>query len=160
MTQIDVAAARSTADREMVISRLIAAPRELVWRAFTQPEHLVHWWGPKGFTNTFLEADIREGGHWRYIMHGPDGTDYPNLVTFKEVVEPEKLAYLHGTGEENDPHQFESVITLQEEDGKTRVTLRSIMATPEALAAARSYGAEALGMETLDKWADYVSTLS
>lgn len=78
-----------TADREIVISRLIHAPRELVFKVWTDPKHVAHWWGPNGFTNTIHEMDVRPGGVWRFIMHGPDGVDYPNKIVYKEVVKPQ-----------------------------------------------------------------------
>ncbi len=77
-----------TADREIVITRLIAAPPELVFEAWTDPEHLAAWWGPDGFTTTTTALDMRPGGVWRFVMHGPDGRDYENRITFEEIVRP------------------------------------------------------------------------
>jgi uncharacterized protein YndB with AHSA1/START domain len=79
MTGGDRPAGRSP-DREIVTTRAIAAPPELVFKAWCDPAHLVHWWGPKGFTNTFHEFDPRPGGAWRFVMHGPDGASDPNPV--------------------------------------------------------------------------------
>jgi hypothetical protein len=76
------------------------APRELVWKAWTDPKHLINWFGPKGFTNTFHEIDIKPGGVWKFTMHGPDGTDYPNLVVFDKIVRPEYITYTHGSFDE------------------------------------------------------------
>src|SRR5450631_188479 len=98
--------AADTSDREIVITRVFDAPRELVFKAWTDPKHLVHWWGPNGFTNTFHEVDIRPGGVWRFTMHGPDGVDYPNRIVFEEIVKPERIVYAHSGGEENDLAQF------------------------------------------------------
>ncbi len=67
-------------DREIVLTRRIKAPRELVWEAYTKPEHVMQWYGPNGFTLTIHEMDVRVGGVWRFMMHGPDGTDYPNPI--------------------------------------------------------------------------------
>jgi uncharacterized protein YndB with AHSA1/START domain len=72
----------SLADRSIVVSRVVNAPRELVWQAMTEPAHIVHWWGPRGFTTTIGEMDVRLGGAWRHIMRGPDGTEYPNSCIF------------------------------------------------------------------------------
>ncbi len=83
------------ADREIVSTRVFAAPRELVFRAWTEPEHLARWWGPKDFTNTFHEFDPRPGGAWRFVMHGPDGANYPNESVFVEVVRPERIVLDH-----------------------------------------------------------------
>src|ERR1044072_4524095 len=82
-----------TANRELKITRLVNAPRELVWKLWTEPEHIKHWWGPKGVTNTISKMDV--GGEWEFVMHGPDGTDYPNKHTYIEVVKPEKLVMTH-----------------------------------------------------------------
>ena len=74
----------AAAEREISITRLFDAPRELVFEAWTDPEQVVQWWGPHGFTTTIHEMDVRPGGVWRFIMHGPDGTDYDNRVVFEE----------------------------------------------------------------------------
>jgi uncharacterized protein YndB with AHSA1/START domain len=83
------------ADREMVITRVINAPRALVFKAWTKPAHIGNWWGPRGFTTTTHSMDVRPGGEWRFVMHGPDGTDYQNRIVDLEVVEPERLVYDH-----------------------------------------------------------------
>jgi uncharacterized protein YndB with AHSA1/START domain len=111
----------STVDRELATSRVIDAPRERVFRAFSDPTHLAQWWGPKGFTNTFHEFDLRPGGTWRFVMHGPDGGNYPNESVFQEVVEPERVVFQHVSA----PH-FEMTITFAEEAGKTRVGWRQL----------------------------------
>jgi uncharacterized protein YndB with AHSA1/START domain len=92
-----------TSDREMVISRIFDAPRELVWQAFIDPKRLVKWWGPRGFTTTIEEMNVRPGGIWKLVMHGPDGANYPNKSIFTEVVEYERIVYTHGGGKEGDP---------------------------------------------------------
>ena len=81
-------AAGSTADREIVVTRLIDAPRELVFEAWTDPKHVDKWWGPRGFTSTTSEMDVRPGGIWRLVMHGPDGRDYPNHIVFEKSSNP------------------------------------------------------------------------
>ena len=83
------------ADREIVSTRLFEFPRELVFRAWTEPEHLARWWGLKGFTNTFHEFDIRPGGLWRFTMHGPTGTDFHNESVFREIAKPERIIFDH-----------------------------------------------------------------
>src|SRR5258706_2724536 len=72
------------------------APRELVWKVWTEPEHIGMWWGPDGFTTTTHKMEVKAGGVWRFVMHGPDGRDYQNKITFIEVVKPERLVYKHG----------------------------------------------------------------
>src|SRR5271167_1774957 len=83
----------SAADREILITRDFDAPRELVWQAMTDPAQVVKWWGPRGFTTTIEEMDVRPGGTWRHVMHGPDGADYPNRCVFKEVARPRRIVF-------------------------------------------------------------------
>lgn len=115
----------SAADREFVHSRLIDAPRERVFRAFSEPAHLAKWWGPNGFTNTFHTFELRPGGHWRFIMHGPDGTDYPNESVFREVVVPERVVFEHLS----EGHHFVMTITFSAQAGKTLVGWRQVFDT-------------------------------
>ncbi len=114
-------------DREIVISRVIDAPRELVWAAWTDRQQVKHWWGPRGFTTTTHEMDVWPGGVWRYTMHGPDGTDYPNKILYREVSKPERLVYDH-SGDDNpsDTTHFQSTVTFEPRGGKTLVTMRSV----------------------------------
>ena len=107
---------------EIVNSRLLAAPRELVFEAFSNPKHLVHWWGPKGFTNTFREFDLRPGGAWRFVMHGPDGTNYPIEQVFLEVVRPERIVLQHL----EQMHRFQMTMTFEERSGKTMLVWRML----------------------------------
>src|ERR1700733_12350519 len=123
------AAHPAAAAREIVITRLFDAPRELVWQAMTDPEHLVHWWGPRGFTTTIQEMDVRPGGIWQHVMHGPDGTDYPTRSVFKELVKPDRLGFVHGGGKKGGPDgRFEATWTFAALDNgdKTRVTIRMV----------------------------------
>jgi uncharacterized protein YndB with AHSA1/START domain len=93
--------ADDTADRAMVITRTVDAPGELVWEAWTQPHHIARWWGPDGFRTTIHEMHVEVGGVWRFIMHGPDGTDYPNRIVYREIVKPERLVYDHAEDKPN-----------------------------------------------------------
>src|SRR5262245_47165811 len=79
------------AGKEIVITREFDAPRELVWKAWTEPARIAQWWGPRGFTTTVTAMDLRVGGRWRYVMHGPDGAQYPVCGVFREVVPPERI---------------------------------------------------------------------
>jgi uncharacterized protein YndB with AHSA1/START domain len=85
--------ATNTADREIVSTRVSDAPRELIWRAWTDPQHLTHWWRPKGFTSTFQDFDMRPGGTWRFVLHRPDGKDYKNEIVYQEIVRPERIVF-------------------------------------------------------------------
>lgn len=80
----------SRADREIIATRVFKTPRLLVFKAWTDPDHLIHWWGPKGFTSTFHEFDLRPGGVWRLVMHGPNGADFQNESIFVEIVKPDE----------------------------------------------------------------------
>ncbi len=143
-------------DREIVISRLIAAPRERVWKAFTTAEALAHWWGPTGFTITTRSFDFRVGGDWVFIMHGPDGHDYPNWIRFTRIDEPSRMDHDHGG--DSDRVIFRAVITLDELEGKTRVTLHSTFETMEHRdLVVKEYGAIEGGQQTLSRLDEHVS---
>ena len=103
----------SSDPRSIIGMREFDAPRDLVFSAFTDPKHLAQWWGPNGFTTTTSSFDMRPGGVWRFVMHGPDGRDYQNRITFEEVVPPERLVYRHGGGEDVEPVQFRQTIILR-----------------------------------------------
>ena len=121
----------TTAEREVVTSRLVRAPRALVWKVFTDPNHLSHWWGPNGFWSSTREYDFRVGGKWLFTMHGPDGTDYLNKVVFDDIDEPNYVFYKHmGEGDTADVF-FEAMISFEARGDKTNVTLRSIFATAQ-----------------------------
>jgi uncharacterized protein YndB with AHSA1/START domain len=129
----------SVIECEIVTTRLIPAPRELVFEAFHNPQHLAQWWGPAGFTNTFSEFDFRPGGHWRFVMHGPDGSDYPNHSVFDEVSAPERIVFRHLDEE----HHFQMTILLAEESGGTRLTWRMLHPTAEKCALVRPFVTQA-----------------
>src|SRR5215470_3223994 len=112
----------ATADREIVISRVIAAPRELVFGAFTDVRHLSRWWGPHGFTTTTRAFEFRVGGEWNFVMHGPDGTDYYEWISWTEIAPPERIALLHGESR-GDPNAFESVLTFAPDGAATRIEM-------------------------------------
>jgi uncharacterized protein YndB with AHSA1/START domain len=105
------------ADREIVSKRVLNYPRERVFEAFRNPNRLMQWWGPQGFTNTFHEFDLRPGGHWRFVMHGPDGGHFENESIFVEVDAPERIVFDHVSS-----HPFRMTQTYEDLDGKTRVT--------------------------------------
>jgi uncharacterized protein YndB with AHSA1/START domain len=126
-----------TSDREIVQTRLFDAPRDLVWQMFTDPQHIIHWWGPNGFTNTIHEMDVKPGGVWRYTMHGPDGTDYKNKAVYTRIEKPRIIAYEHVSGP-----RFFATISLDDEAGKTRLNFRMVFQTTgERDQTAREFGA-------------------
>lgn len=149
--------AATEAHRELILTRVFEAPRELVFQMWTDPHHVAHWWGPRGFTNTIHEMTVRPGGIWRFTMHGPDGTDYPNQIIFDEVVRPERLVYTHGSGEPGDPHQFQVTVTFAEQGNKTHLTMRMLFATPAAREQVVAAGAIEGGNQTMDRLADYLA---
>jgi uncharacterized protein YndB with AHSA1/START domain len=136
-------AAHTTADREIVISRVIGAPRELVFEAFTRVGHLSRWWGPEGF-----------------VMHGPDGTDYQEWITWREIVPPERIALLHGESRD-DPNAFESVLTFEPAGEQTRIVMRTVFPTKELRdEAVEKYHAIEGGEQTLRNLAAYVAEVA
>ncbi len=132
-------------DREIRGTRVFDAPRELVWKAWTEPEH------------------IGEGGVWRFVMHGPDGRDYQNKITFIEVVKPERLVYKHGgSGDKEDrdlePVNFHVTVTFAEEGGKTRLDMRSVFPSAKARDyVVKNYGAVEGMHQTLARLKEYLT---
>ena len=155
----DAAARAATADREIVISRVINAPRELVFEAFTEVRHLSRWWGPSGFTTTTRAFEFRVGGEWVFVMHGPDGTDYQEWIVWTELVAPERIALLHGESR-GDPNAFESVITFASDGAATRIEMRTLFPTKELRdQAVEKYHAIEGGQQTLANLNAYVAEL-
>ena len=142
-----------TSGREIVITRLFDAPREMVWAAWTDPKQVVQWWGPRGFTTTIQEMDVRPGGVWRLVMRGPDGAEYPNKSVFTEVVKPERIVFSHGGGRKGDPGaQFESTWTFEAQGNQTKLTLRMLFVSAEARdLVVKTYNAIEGGNQTLDR---------
>jgi uncharacterized protein YndB with AHSA1/START domain len=149
----------STAEREIVISRLFDAPRKMVWEAWTDPKQVALWWGPNGFSTTIEQMDVRLGGVWKQVLHGPDGTDYPNESVFLEVVQYERLVYTMSGGRKGAPVvQMEKIATLEEEAGGTRVTMHVVFPSADARDQnVRDYGSIEDGKQTLQRLADYLS---
>ena len=154
------APARSaTADREIVISRIIGAPRELVFEAFTEVRHLSRWWGPRGFTTTTRAFEFRVGGEWDFVMHGPDGTDYQEWISWTEIAPPGRIALLHGESP-GDPNAFESVLTFAPDGAATRIEMRTLFPTKELRdEAVEKYHAIEGGQQTLSGLAAYVAEI-
>lgn len=125
---------------EIHSSRLIDAPIGMVFQAFSDPRGLAIWWGPNGFTTTTRTLDFRVGGVWDYTMHGPDGTDYPNYVSYTEIVAPKLIRYNHGTNAHH-PDMFKAAIHLEAEGGRTRVRLQLTVKDAEQREAMIAFGA-------------------
>jgi uncharacterized protein YndB with AHSA1/START domain len=149
----------AAADREIVISRVVDAPRELVFEAFTEVRHLSRWWGPDGFTTTTRAFEFRVGGEWVFVMHGPDGTDYQEWISWTDIAPPERIALLHGESR-NDPNAFESVLTFAPYRAATRIEMRTVFPTKELRdEAVAKYQAIEGGRQTLSNLASYVTTI-
>src|SRR5690242_14358258 len=146
-------------DREIVMSRVISAPRDLVFEAFTLVRHLSRWWGPTGFTTSTRSFEFRVGGVWDFVMHGPDGTDYQEWITWREIVPPERIALLHGESRD-DPNAFESVLTFEPAGEQTRIVMRAVFPTKELREeAVEKYHAIEGGEQHLRSLAGYVAGL-
>jgi uncharacterized protein YndB with AHSA1/START domain len=113
---------------EIVISRLLTAPRKLVWQAWTNPAHAENWWGPAGFSTTTHSHSLTPGGSWKYTMHGPDGRNYPNHIIFEDILEPSRLVYRHAGTVDSEPVNFRTHVTFDPagpNDSHTLLTMRS-----------------------------------
>ncbi len=149
--------ANPTADREIVVIRVLDAPRDLVFAAWTEREQVEKWWGTGGVTTH--EWNAKPGGLWRYSQPGPDGVQYPFKVKFIEIDKPARLVYDYGTDAENAPEPVRTNVTFEEENGKTKVTLQLVFATAAAHAEAAKYGAVGGAKAALDNLAIYVEKL-
>ena len=150
----------TTADREIVISRVIDAPRELVFEAFTEVRHLSQWWGPDGFSTTTQSYEFRVGGEWDFVMHGPDGTDYSEWISWTEIAPPDRIGLVHGESR-GDPNAFESVLTFTSDGDATRIEMRTVFPTKEVHdEAVEKYHAIEGGQQTLGNLAAYVTELA
>ena len=162
MARTDLAASTSldleSDPRSIIGVREFDAPRDLVFAAWTDPKHLAQWWGPNGFTTTTMSFDLRPGGVWRFVMHGPDGRDYQNRITFDEIVRPERIVYRHGGGEDVEPVQFRQTVIFEDLGGTTRMTWRGdFPSAAERDRVNREYGAAAGLMQTMERLGAYVS---
>lgn len=155
----DALAQPATAEREIVVSRLIDAPRELVFEAFTEVRHLSQWWGPQGFTITTRAFEFRVGGEWLFVMHGPDGTDFREWITWTEIAPPQRIALLHGEFRD-DPNAFTSVLTFTADGAATRIEMRTVFPTKQMRdELVEKYHVIEGGQQTLGKLAAYVTGL-
>ncbi len=136
-----------TTTREISTSRVFHAPPETVFRMWTEPEHVKHWWGPRGFTSTIERMDVRPGGEWIFVLHGPDGRDYKNRIVYGEIEAPRLLTYSHVV----EPH-FDVRVVFEDEGGKTRVSMVMVFETAEERErVVKTYGAIDGMHQTLDR---------
>jgi uncharacterized protein YndB with AHSA1/START domain len=153
---------RFPSDKEIEQIRLLKAPRDLVWTVCTEGAHLVHWWGPNGFTIEGYQGEVKKGGAVTFMMIGPDGTRFPNRMEYLEVQKPEKLVYKHGPGDEkgmtgDKAQTFLVTITFEARGDKTFLCQHSTFASKEACDFVKSFGAVELGRQTLDKLEGYLA---
>ncbi len=149
-------------DRELEVTRFFDAPREMVWKAWTDPKQVAQWWGPRGFSTTIEKMDVRTGGVWKHVMHGPDGTDYPNKSRFVEVVKHKRIVYKHGGGKKGGPSaQFECSWTFEDEKGGTRLTLRQVYKSKGARdLIIKTYGALEGAKQTFARLGEYLEAMA
>jgi uncharacterized protein YndB with AHSA1/START domain len=146
-----------TANRELSISRILNAPQELVWAVWTKPEHITHWWGPAGFSTTTHEMNLKPGGVWSFVMHGPDGRDYSNKIVFIEVKKPELLVYKHTGEDDTEDIKFHVTVNFEKKGSKTKLTMRSLFDSPEELERViREFGAKEGMYQHVDRLEEYL----
>lgn len=148
-------ASSTVTDRELIIRRVIGAPRALVFEAFADPHHISAWWGPEGFSTTTEKMELKVGGQWRFTMHGPDGTDYANVITYTEIARPERLCYDHGEPAGTAPFKVE--VTFEDLQNNTGVTLRMMCDSAAQLENMKQFGAVEGGKQTLERLERYFS---
>ncbi len=148
-------------DRELVAKRVFNAPRAVVFKMWSTPTHLGQWWGPKGFTTTTYNMDFKTGGEWRYCMHGPDGVDYQNTITYLKVVEPEFIAYKLGGGKKGDSVTLEAEVTFADEGSKTHLTMRMTFPSADVRDhVVKTYGAKEGLDQTLGRLEEHLANTS
>lgn len=150
--------AADAAPLELTVSRLIDAPRALVFKAWTQPEHVARWWGPQGYTTIGCNMDIRPGGEFRFGMRSPDGTDYWKRGAYREVVAPEQIVFTFAWEDaQGQPgHQTIITVTFEEHGDKTLLTLRQAMFDTAATRDGHRVG----WTSCLERFADYMATMA
>ncbi|UQZ84626.1 hypothetical protein SK3146_03881 [Paenibacillus konkukensis] len=141
-------------ENELIAVREYDVPRELVFQAWTTPDLLAQWWGPRGFTNTIHECDMRPGGTWRFTMHGPGGVDYPNLNVFVEIMPSERVVLDHLSG-----HEFRITAAFESFEGGTRVTFRQLFKEKEEFEQAKPICIEA-NEQNLDRLGELLAKLA
>lgn len=148
-------------NREIRLSRKFDAPIELVFEAFSKPEHIEQWWGPKGFSTTTDKMNFEVGGEWIFTMHGPEGTDYPNHIIYTTIKRPEQLKYDHYGNQKKDvePH-FKTTVNFEDSNKRTTLTMRMVFPSPEAKAEAAERGAVEGGKQTLKRLEKYLKEKS
>ncbi|MFC6964177.1 SRPBCC family protein [Halocatena marina] len=147
-----------TDETSVTIHRIFGASRERVWEAWTDPKQVAQWWGPDGVTNTVEKMNVRPGGIWRFIMHGPDGVDHHNKFVYDEVVESERLVYTHPPNEANGFLGFQVTVTFNEYDNdKTNLTFRMCFESAAEREKLEAFGGTEAANQTLSRLADHLT---
>jgi uncharacterized protein YndB with AHSA1/START domain len=149
-------------DKEVVFTRAFDAPRELVFEAWTNPEHVRHWWGLRESTMLLCEAEVRPGGSWRYVTTAEDGAEVPFTGVYQEVAPPERLVYteMYDVEPFNSGDPAVNTVTFTPEEGGTLVTVTTVYPSKEVRDFALSSGMEAGAAESYDRLADHLTTLA
>ncbi|HYP39949.1 MAG TPA: SRPBCC domain-containing protein [Chloroflexia bacterium] len=154
--------ATASGQRTLTLERIIDAPRELVFRAWTDPKQVAQWWGPRHFTNPVCELDVRPGGAILIHMTGPDGTVYPMTGTFDEIVDSERLVMTTSAFEDEEGNpQLEDIttVTFAEHEGKTKLTVHAVVTKAAPAAEGALAGMEEGWNQSLDRLAEYVENV-
>lgn len=145
----------NTSNRELSISRVLNAPIELVWEVWTKPEHIQHWWGPNGFTNTIQIMDFKVNGEWKFTMHGPDGKNYPNRSVFKEIIPFQKIVFEHFN-----PH-FITTVLFEPNGDKTQMTWTALFDSEEILdIIVKAHNAKEGQRQNIERLKNYLSKIT
>jgi len=146
-------------DNILIHTRLLDAPRDLVWEVFTNPEHLKNWWGPNGFSLTTKSMEVAPGKTWDFIMHGM-GKDWENKIEYTEVIKPSLITYRH-SGERSEDYNFSVTISFEEVEGKTLLTMKSVFKSKAIIEELnRKVNAIEGGKQTLNRLQGYLTILS
>jgi uncharacterized protein YndB with AHSA1/START domain len=140
--------------REIVTTRVFNAPRALVFEAWTDPEQLKQWWGPRGFSNTFQLFEMKLGGLWQYTMHGPDGKNFNNESRFVEIVVPERIVLDHIS-----PPRFRLTVLFEELGDRTKLTFRQLFETSSVYDQVKKLAVPG-NEENLDRLADLIARMT
>jgi uncharacterized protein YndB with AHSA1/START domain len=146
-------------EASVTLTRVFDAPRALVWKAWTDPKMMAQWFGPRGFTSTVPELDVRVDGALRIVMRGPDGNDYPMKGIFREVLVPERLVFSNIAIDKDGNHLLEgkTAVTFVERNGKTTLTLKTYAVGLVPIAPNMLAGMEAGWTQSIDKLQELVA---
>jgi uncharacterized protein YndB with AHSA1/START domain len=157
-----VTAAARKPDVDVTVARVLDAPRDLVFKAWTDPKQLAQWWGPAGFTSSRCEVDSRPGGHMVIQMHAPDGAVYCWTSTFRQIDAPKRIVFTSSVADVDGELLFEGLhtVTFEEQSGKTRLAVHSLVHAVTPVGAEKLKGMPEGWSQTLERLANVVTTAS